>query len=365
MTSQAGVSKMVDASNPPLKFSVPYNGDPATLEEIIKLREPSGNVIDEIYLSGPQVYSGSGRAAPKIGLEEFAALVDKIRQHDIRPNLVLNSTCEGYEWYSQETMLATMKLLQTMYEEHGLASVTIANPLYIKAVKQRFPNIQVSASVLSEINCVQRAQHYINAGADIISPDVNINRNLGLLKQIKDVTGIRLKLLVNEGCLFKCPFRMFHFNAMSHVSKKVDSNVDASFGDFFGACTEVVTQDASEIFKSCWIRPEDTRKYGEITDYFKIVGRGQRKSMISRTIKAYLQEKWDGDLLDILTGACRKFSYHHGGYVSNQALEACSFFKMVTSCDKDCVNCSYCANLADTIIYSGIHTPEKAADLGL
>jgi collagenase-like PrtC family protease len=357
--------KMAGVNNAPLEFSVPYNGDPDTLDEIFELQGTNGNVIGEIFLSGPQVYSGSGRAAPKIDLEEFSSVVDKIREHGIRPNLVLNSTCEGAEWYSQETTTSTMNYLQKMYEEHGLTSVTIANPLYIRAVKERFPNIQISASVLSEINCVQRAQHYVRAGADIISPDVNINRNLKLLKEIKEVAGVRLKLLVNEGCLYKCPFRMFHFNAMSHVSKSVDSVSDASFGDFFGACTEVVTEDASEIFKSCWIRPEDMRKYGEITNYFKIVGRGQRKSMVIRTTKAYMQEQWEGDLLDILSGACRKFSYHHGGYISNQGLEASSFFKTVTTCDRNCVKCSYCSSLAETIVYTGMQTPEKAADLGL
>jgi collagenase-like PrtC family protease len=258
-----------------------------------------------------------------------------------------------------------MDYIETVHEKHGLESVTIANPLYISIVKNRFPSIQVCASVLSEIDCVKRARHYVEAGADVITPDVNINRNLTLLKQIKEVTGVKLKLLVNEGCLYKCPFRMFHFNAMSHASKEVDNlDLDMSFGNFFGACTEVVAEDTSEILKSCWIRPEDTRKYGEITNYFKITGRSQLQSMVIRTIKAYLQEKWDGDMLDLVEGACRKFSYHYGGYLDNQILGSESFFETVTKCDKDCTKCGYCDNLARKAVQTGIRTPEKIADLG-
>ena len=72
----------------------------------------------------------------------------------------------------------------------------------------------------SDIDYVQRAVIYTNMGANVITPDVNINRDLKLLKQIIETTGAELKLMVNEGCLYKCPFRKFHFNYISHKSKK-------------------------------------------------------------------------------------------------------------------------------------------------
>jgi hypothetical protein len=34
---------------------------------------------------------------------------------------------------------------------------------------------------------------YREAGADVITPDANVNRNLGLLKEIKEATVARLK----------------------------------------------------------------------------------------------------------------------------------------------------------------------------
>jgi len=290
--------------------------------------------------------------------------VDKIHNEGIRANLVLNSTCEGIEWYSQEVVDSKMEYLRQVHEEHGLEAVTIANPLYVKEVRRRFPDIEICASVLGNIDCVQRAVIYRKAGADVITPDNNINRDLKLLKKIKEATGAELKLMLNEGCLYKCPLRRFHSNATSHLSKEVGKEgVDISFGDFYGFCNQVMSEDLSQILKSCWIRPEDTRKYSEITNYFKIVGRGELRSRVIRATKAYLEEGLSGDLLDIIFTSIGWFTLANGVYLDNKSLDKYRFFEKVTACDKDCSQCSYCEELARKVIMLGVTTPEKAKDI--
>ena len=346
-----------------IEFSVPYNGDPETLTELFMLKRLSNNKIKEVYLSGPQEYSGSGRIVPEIGMDKFIQVVDKIHKEGIQVNLVLNSTCEGSKWYSREVVNSIMEYLRQVQVEHGVEAVTIANPLYISMVRERFPGIEICASVLGNIDCVQRAVIYHKAGADVITPDVNINRNIGLLKEIKEATNARLKLLVNEGCLYKCPFRQFHFNAKSHVSREVSkAGVDVSFADFFGAGTQVIREDLSQLLKSCWIRPEDIRKYSEITTYFKLVCRSQLKSFVVRAARAYLEESWDGDLFDLVSGCSKRFSINEGAYLNNKALDICGYFKTVTTCDNKCSQCSYCENLAEQLIVLEVFTPEKAED---
>ena len=347
-----------------LEFSVPYNNDPETLEELFKLKRLGNNKIAEVYLSGPQEYSGSGRIVPEIDINEFIELVDRIHKEELRVNLILNSTCEGSDWYSQKVVNSTMEYLRQVHEEHGVEAITIANPLYISKVRERFPDIEICASVLGNIDCVQRAVIYRKAGADIITPDVNINRNLGLLKEIKEATNAKLKLLVNEGCLYKCPFRQFHFNAKSHVSKEVSkAGIDVSFADFFGAGTQVIREDLSQLLKSCWIRPEDIRRYAEITTYFKLVCRAQLRSFVIRAARAYLEESWDGDLLDLVSGCSKRFSINEGAYLDNKSLGKYRFFEMVTTCDNRCGQCGYCEDLSEKLIELGVYTPEKGEDV--
>lgn len=345
-----------------LEFSAPYNNDPETLEEIFKLKGLGKNRIKEIYLSGPQAYSGSGRITDELDLSQFIEIVDKIHKQGIRVNLILNSTCQGTNWYLPEVVSETMEYLRQVHEEHGVEAVTIANPLYIREVRRRLPDMEICASVLGDIDCVQRAVLYNRAGADVITPDVNINRDLELLKRIKEATDAELKLMVNEGCLYKCPFRKFHFNYISHKSKdlgKIEGDA------FFANCLNVTGGDHSQIFKSGWIRPEDTRKYSGISSFFKIVGRARPKSMVIRATKAYLQENWDGDLLDIVSSSLNRFGLEYGAHLDNKSLEKYNFFERLTSCDKDCNKCSYCEEVAKDLIRLRVLTRGKLEDVGL
>ena len=347
-----------------LEFSVPYNNDLQTLAEVFGRKELNGNRIREVYLSGPQEYSGAGRIAPELDFSGFSQVVEKIHEEGIRVNLLLNSVCEGSDWSSPGILKSTMDYLKRVHKEHGIEAVTIANPLYIREIKKRFPDLEICASVLGDIDCVQKAVIFAKAGADVITPDVNINRDLALLKRIKDATNREIKLMVNEGCLFRCAFRKFHFNYISHKSRKPDG-VKAEDNVFSLNCIQLTKSDPSQILKSCWIRPEDVRKYEEITNYFKLVGRTSSKSMVIRSVDAYMNESWEGDLLELMAGNLYSVGMSHLMHLDNKSLDAVGFFRQVTSCDKECSECTYCSELIGRMIKRGVFTPAKIEDLGL
>jgi collagenase-like PrtC family protease len=345
-----------------LEFSVPYNNNPALLDLLFKLKGRNNNKISEIFLCGPQEYFGSGRVTTITDMEWFEDAVRIIHGQGIKVNLVLNSTCEGSEWYSTDVMEATVKFIGEVHTVLGVEAVTIANPLYVDIVRRHFKDIEIHASVLGDIDCVQRAVIFRDAGADVISTDVNINRNLELLKRIKAATGARIKLLVNEGCLYKCPFRKFHFNATSHYSREALGMADDTFAGFFNAGCGVIKKDHSQLLRSGWIRPEDLRRYSEITDYFKVVGRAQLDSFILRATRAYLEESWNGDMLDIVSGCSKRFSMVMGARLDNKKLGELGFFEKVTACDNNCEQCGFCQALAENVIRLNMFTQIKRGD---
>ena len=343
-------------------FSIPYGDDFNVLDESIKLAENSKNCIREIYITGPQIYSGAGRLMKNIGIKEFIELVDKVHKKGIAINLILNSTCEGMDWYSPDNITKMINYINIIHIEHRVEAITIANPIFINIIRRRFPNLEICASVLGDIDCVQRALIFRDAGADVITPDANINRDLDKLNKIKKATGAELKLMVNEGCLYKCPYRKFHFNAVSHASKELSVKKELFIADFFRFCSKVIEKDCSQILKSPWIRPEDINKYKEITTTFKIVGRDLPSVRAIRTIKAYLDENYYGDLMDILCSSLLNYSLDKGIFIDNKSLDKYSFFEKVTSCDKNCFECKYCEELARMLIKFGHYTQNKVGD---
>ena len=348
---------------PNLSFSMPYNDSRETLQELIKLQGLGGNTISEIYLSCPQEYSGSGRVTPKTNITRFIETVKLIHGNKIRVNLVLNITCQGADWYLSKTIDNILNFIEMMHGEHGVEAVTIANPIYISAIKQRIPELEICASVLSDIDCVKRAELVSQAGADTITPDANINRDLELLKDIKEATGARIKIMVNEGCLYKCIFRKFHFNFVSHWSKELEHSIMEG-KDFFEHCNAVTLKDRSQILKSGWIRPEDLEKYKDITTSFKVVGRTRAGSLVLRAARAYMSQHYEGNLLDIICSSLNVFSLAYGAYLDNARLGEYEFFNKVTSCDRKCNRCSYCQELAKKLVKLNVVTREKLEDTG-
>ncbi|MFZ7132819.1 MAG: U32 family peptidase [Eubacteriales bacterium] len=351
---------------PDIEFSAPYNNQLGTLEEIYKIKNLKGNKIREIYLSCPEEYSGTGRAGSvntikKLDLDEFIRLVDQIHALGFRVDIVMNSTCEGGDWYSKKELNKLIDFLSLMHKEYDTEAVTIANPIIIKEARKHFPELEISASVLGDIDSLQRAQMYADCGANVMTPDVNINRNLNLLREIKETTGMELKIMVNEGCLYKCAFRKFHFNYISHKSKELE--VESKI--FSEHCFPVTAKDLSQILKSCWIRPEDISKYKGITNYFKVVGRSMPTSKVIRSVKAYMQENWAGDIFDILCSNIGFFGWRTGASLNNKRLDKYNFFEKTNSCDRNCAHCKYCDELANKLISFGDYSPERLEDLGL
>jgi len=349
-----------------LEFSVPYNNDPETLTEILKRKESNGNRIREIYLSGPQEFAGSGRISQSLDFKDFTEIVTRIHKEGIRVNLLLNSICEGGDWYASGVLSGTMDYLKRVFDDHGVEAVTISNPLYIREVRKRFPQVEICASVLGDIDCIHKAITYKKAGVDVITVDVNINRNLKLLKKIKERTGTELKLMVNEGCLFKCPFRKFHFNYIAHKSRNPGKGEVKGEDNVFSLnCIQLTKSDPSQLLKSGWIRPEDIARYGEISTFFKLVGRTSSRSMIVRSLEAYMQQRWDGDLIELMAGNLYSYGMSYLMHLDNRSLDAVGFFEKVTACDQECLDCDFCERLTEQLIKRGVFTPEKMKDLGM
>ena len=342
------------------EFSVPFNGDPGTLDALLKLRGRDGNAIREVYLNAPQSVTGSGRVGAETTERAFVETVERIHDGGVRADITMNSTCEGAEWYDRETVSRQVGFVRRMHEERGVEAVTLANPFLIERVRDACPAIEISASVLADIDCFSRAEAYARAGASTVTVDTSANKDLKLLRQMTDRLGVEIKLMVNEGCLDKCPYRKFHMNYISHKSRETASEGTA----FSFACGDIILRDPGQVFKSNWVRPEDLVRYEKITRFFKIVGRDMLPSKVLRCTQAYLDESYEGNLFDILCSSIGFYGIEHSAHVDNKALDRTSHFKRTSTCNRRCHTCTYCDDLDRDLLGYGWVTRENLEDLG-
>ncbi len=332
-----------------MRLILPHPGHFSALKEIIANKESKGlKDVWEVYMAGSPEVMGSGRAtlyAPLI--EDIKEQTAYAHQHNVKLNIAMNASCfggyhltfEGYKvfkWYFNELNKA------------GVDGVTVAEPYLVELLRD-FP-METVISCVAHVDSPQRAEFFEDLGADAITVDTNINRNFEVLEAITKAVHCDLRVIVNEGCLYKCPFRHAHFNLFSHITA---SSLNArtqplnTFGDYyFDKCISIRVRDPAQIIRSPWIRPEDMKEYEAIgVSDFKISGRANAVNWIINCMDAYSQGTFDGNLLELLD--CPS-ELRYMFQIDNKRLDGS--IKQWKNCKKICNECHYCDELTNKVL---------------
>jgi len=323
------------------RFKIPHPGHFSALKEIIEVKEVEGlDEVDEVFMGGSPDVMGSGRGvlhAPLI--DEIREQTEYAHQYGIKMNITMNATCtgghhlsfEGYKvfsWYFGELNKA------------GVDAVTVAEP-YLAELLCDFP-MQRVISCLAYVESPARAKFYDELGADTITIDTNINRDFRILEGIVKAVSCNVRVIVNEGCIYRCPFRYSHYNLASHLSSLNQPSSPLFAPDYyFDKCTSIRLRDPTQILKSAWIRPEDLKAYEAIgITEFKLSGRTKTVNWIIDCMRYYSQRSFKGNVLEILD--CPQM-LRYLFYIDNEELEGS--IEQWKRCKKVCNDCGYCDKL--------------------
>lgn len=323
------------------RLIIPHPGHFPALKELIEVKEAEGlQEVEEVFMGGSPDVMGSGRGvlhAPL--LEEIQEQTEYAHEHGIKMNITMNSTCpaghhlsfEGYKmfsWYFSELNKA------------GVDAVTVAEPYLVELLRD-YP-MRIVVSCLAYIDAPQRAKFFEELGADVITVDTNINRHFDLLRGIVKAVSCDVRVIVNEGCLYKCPFRFSHYNLASHLSSLYQPRAPLFAPDFyFDKCIAIRLRDPSQIMKSGWIRPEDIQAYEAIgIKDFKLSGRTKTVNWIIECMRVYARRSFHGNLLDILD--CPQMLRYLVSIENDQLERSIDQWQ---ACTKVCHACGYCERL--------------------
>ncbi|MFH1641206.1 MAG: tetratricopeptide repeat protein [Candidatus Omnitrophota bacterium] len=318
-----------------MKFSIGYNFD----SRLLDLLETYKDNIDAFYFPVPQQHLGSGRriCEPADYAVQIQQIIKRCNALNISSQLLLNATCEGKDYLSRGSFRKLLNYVKKL-KEMGLESVVITNPVHISSIKGRIKGIRIESSVNCYVRTLEHALYLKDLGVDVLTIDRDINRDIPLIKKIKNRTNLKIKLMLNEGCLRNCPFRVMHYNYLSHRNEIKEPMSDIFFDKF---CIKIYLNNPEKVFSVPFIPPDALKYYEPFADYYKLSTRTLSTPQIEACLKAYINQRFSGDLLKILD--CPGLAFFE--FIDYGVLQKNDFFRKMISCTQDCNKCNYCESL--------------------
>jgi len=346
-----------------MKLLVPTNWDP---DLILPLSRLEAEV--QIYGVLPTSMIGSGgRGADNVHMAENQAeeYIERAHSAGLKFDYILNApSMFNMEWdeNTHRELLEQIRWITSI----GVDSVTVSIPYLIELIKRQFPQLDVRVSTIAHVSSVARAKLFESLGADSITLDINVNRDFTLLKAIRSAVNCGLTVLLNNLCLYQCPYEYYHHDTLGHASQSYNP-LNGYYEDYCVLrCTLDRLWDISQAIKCRWVRPEDIHVYEEIgIDMFKTSGRSMPTERILNAATAYSSRRYQGNLYDILNVITPKVGFGNSDlpgvqnnvigslprlYIDNQALEGFIDFFKKQDCLSGCSHCDYCQRIANKVI---------------
>lgn len=281
-----------------MKLRVGANWDIAFLDAV------QGTSVDALFGKLPFDIVGGARPGfvlPQVNRKDIEKYIQACHERNLEFSYLLNAPCLGNLQYSKKGYGQIIELLGWI-ERSGADSVTIGIPYLIDLVRKRFPRLKIKVSTTARVNTVRKALQYEDMGVEEIIIDEHINREFKTLEAIRKAVKCHLELIVNNICLWQCPYNYEHVNHDGHASREGEEDHYCYLQYPGYLCLYRKLMDPVELLKSPWIRPEDLHHYEALGyDRFKITERFKRTSLLLEHVRAYENRRYEGNLLDLFT----------------------------------------------------------------
>jgi collagenase-like PrtC family protease len=281
-----------------MKLRVGANWDIAFLDAV------KGTSVDALFGKLPFDIVGGARPGfvlPQIKRKDVEAYIRACHDRGLEFSYLLNAPCLGNLQYSKKGYGQLIELLEWI-DRSGADAVTVGIPYLIDLVRIRFPRLKIKVSTTARVNTVRKALQYEDMGVEEIIIDEHINREFKTLEAIRKAVKCHLELIVNNICLWQCPYNYEHVNHDGHASREGEEEQYCYLQYPGYLCLYRKLMDPVELLKSPWIRPEDIHHYEAVGyEHFKITERFKRTPLLLENVRVYENRRYDGNLLDLFT----------------------------------------------------------------
>ncbi len=244
---------------------------------------------------------GGGRPAsvlPAVDWEAMAHHIALAHELNFRFLYLWNAASLGDAEYDSSYVAAMEQQLRELVAI-GVDGLVVGMPWMIPLAKGVCADLEVSVSSMIAVVSPREARQFEAMGADTIILHHSANRDFGQLDEVRASVRCDLELILNNSCVYQCPYASCHHVSPSFHSRAGGADV-LEYELFW--CAGRYAQDGAEIIRARWIRPEDLDFYeARGYDRFKIAGRGRDTAWLLRAVQAYATRSYPGDLTDIIS----------------------------------------------------------------
>lgn len=291
-----------------MRYSLATNFDYSLIDYVKEFDK--NKQIKSVYGKMKRDILGGGRSSillPQLSMSDLEKFVQHCHNSDLEFNYLFNPMCLGNRDIDKKEQNKIIEFIDELVGI-GVDAVTLNSPYMLRLVRNRYPDLKITIGAYAVIYSIQQIEYFRQMGANEVTLHHKVNRDFKLLKSmLKHFAGkdINLRLIGNNVCLKDCPFQISHGNEQSHVSSSGDKKL--FFDIDLISCTYRKIHDVTKIISSEWIRPEDVHIYDRLCDEcsndslsIKLVERTKVTDFLKNVVKAYLNESYDGNLLDLL-----------------------------------------------------------------
>lgn len=355
------------------QFSVPM---PDKIEQIKQIKEINDkvekSVISNLYFALPiSCPDNTGFEQLRTNnktittIDDYIPIIEETKQKGFEFTYLLNSPKPLlYESRFLEQQFEKLDILIQKLQKLECRKFRVGNIHLIDYLTKNYPQLEIFTSTSFEYQTIKQYINLLSFYPNIkeIVPAVDLNKNFKLLKNIKkEFPNLRIELMVNEGCIYSCPFRYQHFTSLPYRTENKAYNNKLKSDYFVQKCNDFSKQNALiHLCNHNIIYPWEIEEYGKIGIYnFKIAGRDLNEVSRTKHIEYYLSYLLGIDnLKNIENEPIRIFNHYIVTTKINYKVKEIKdylpnieYFKAHGHlCSSECgVECNYCCECATKI----------------
>lgn len=350
-----------------IRLKLGCNFDLKLLDGVTALNEESDACkIVELYGSDRRHAALTARPEyrlPDVDLRELENYVGECVKLGLSFNYTMNTPYPGPKREIEEQAPIIQQFVGYL-QDIGVTTLTVATPLLAQIIRDRSSSIAIEVSTIANVDSVTQIKAWKDR-YDVAKVCIALskNRSFHFLANAGDYcrkNDVQLTVIANEfcstggmadssstGCIYRQSCYLCH---AGNIDKEDDLRLK---GYPMSQCMASRTRGASWL-KCMFIRPEDMSYYSSLgVDQFKITGRTGTTDYLLFIARAYLRQRWDGNLLTLwkplqtIRSGKEEAGFRHPICINNSQLgEFLNYWK--ENEHHDCANelcgdtCTYC-----------------------